>query len=365
VIAVASDCAGRAWIPATSWAILICMPVITRLPELSLRVALCTCSAALVLGSGCGDDDEVELTPLDAGWDAGPDTTPRMQCSPTGQSVTCVGPGGCDGAQVCRADGSYGDCDCGDQPAIGCAPAGIVVTCAGEGGCAGHQVCGERGAFSACECPDAAAGAITALEITSPEAGAIVSGTLEMTGTAAGSIATVGVAIGDGPLLLAEGTRSWSLTYDVADLRDQTVTITVVAIGEDGSQLQRWRQVKVRNVDPLVGTWFRTQPAFQPGQAWSYCVVTFLENGALDSSACVYSTLGYSQNTWQRTSRDLVEIRGDGSSTHVLKVATVSADGETLEVSSSGNTRETFIRVHGDPPSSDPDAGTEDDAGSN
>jgi len=93
--------------------------------------------------------------------------------------------------------------------------------------------------------------------------------------------------------------------------------------------------------------------------------VSFLENGALDSSACVYGTLGYSQNTWQRTSRDLVETRADGSLASVLKVATVPADGETLEVSSSANARETFIRVHGDPPSSDPDAGTDDAAGSN
>lgn len=38
-----------------------------------------------------------------------------LQCVP-GQSIPCVGVGGCEGGQVCRDDGrGYGTCDCGDS----------------------------------------------------------------------------------------------------------------------------------------------------------------------------------------------------------------------------------------------------------
>ena len=69
-------------------------------------------------------------------------------CVP-GRSVACVGPGGCDGAQVCNAEGTgYDACDCGSL----CQP-GTVVACIGPAGCDGTQPCSSEGVPSGtCTC---------------------------------------------------------------------------------------------------------------------------------------------------------------------------------------------------------------------
>jgi len=76
-------------------------------------------------------------------------------CIP-GQSVACVGPGGCSTNQVCSSDGeSFGACTCASKPdASGspCAP-GQSIACAGPGGCVSRQVCNSDGAgYGACVC---------------------------------------------------------------------------------------------------------------------------------------------------------------------------------------------------------------------
>jgi hypothetical protein len=79
-------------------------------------------------------------------------------CVP-GESVACVGPGGCTTSQVCNASGSgYGPCACvGDASALACVP-GESIACGGPGGCASFQVCNGAGsAYGPCDCPDAAA----------------------------------------------------------------------------------------------------------------------------------------------------------------------------------------------------------------
>jgi hypothetical protein len=65
---------------------------------------------------------------------AGDDSTPAQSVCVPGATVACLGPGRCQGAQVCNADGTgYGECDCGadsstvgsgGQPAVGGTGAG-------------------------------------------------------------------------------------------------------------------------------------------------------------------------------------------------------------------------------------------------
>lgn len=58
-------------------------------------------SGAILMGVGCSS------------------SPPDPQCVP-GESVACVGVGGCSGGQVCNADGkSFGACDCGGLPDAG------------------------------------------------------------------------------------------------------------------------------------------------------------------------------------------------------------------------------------------------------
>jgi hypothetical protein len=76
-------------------------------------------------------------------------------CVP-GQSIGCIGPGGCSTNQVCSSDGSgFGPCDCASTDASttpGCVP-GQSIACAGPGGCISSQVCNAAGAgYGACVC---------------------------------------------------------------------------------------------------------------------------------------------------------------------------------------------------------------------
>jgi hypothetical protein len=84
----------------------------------------------------------------------------KPACVP-GQSVACVGPGGCATNQVCNAAGSgFGACVCSSSDAGGsaCVP-GKALACVGPGGCATNQVCTADGTgFGPCTCastPDA------------------------------------------------------------------------------------------------------------------------------------------------------------------------------------------------------------------
>lgn len=76
-------------------------------------------------------------------------------CIP-GQSVACVGPGGCSSNQVCNGVGSgYGPCDCAQTeasiPAV-CVP-GQAIVCASSGGCSSNQVCNDAGSgYGPCVC---------------------------------------------------------------------------------------------------------------------------------------------------------------------------------------------------------------------
>src|SRR5947207_14591087 len=59
------------------------------------------------------------------------------KCTP-GQAVACVGPGSCQGNQVCAANGTYGACTCGGGTAgtTGSGGRGGSVGSAGTGGSA-------------------------------------------------------------------------------------------------------------------------------------------------------------------------------------------------------------------------------------
>ncbi len=79
-------------------------------------------------------------------------------CIP-GKSIACAGAGGCIGSQACNADGSgYDGCACRVDAAasLACIP-GQSIACGGPNGCASYQVCdGAGNAYGPCECPDAA-----------------------------------------------------------------------------------------------------------------------------------------------------------------------------------------------------------------
>ena len=68
---------------------------------------------AAVLIAACGDDDSGS-SPGNDGGAGGPSS---VACGVVGRSTACTGPGGCQGAQVCQADGSFSDCDCGSGTA--------------------------------------------------------------------------------------------------------------------------------------------------------------------------------------------------------------------------------------------------------
>ncbi len=86
--------------------------------------------------------------------DSSTDSGPVAQCVP-GQSIGCVGPGGCFSNQVCKADGSgYGPCTCSDAGSLACVP-GQSIACVGPGGCSSFQVCKSDGSgYGPCDCAD-------------------------------------------------------------------------------------------------------------------------------------------------------------------------------------------------------------------
>ena len=104
--------------------------------------------ALVVVAAGCSGSLSNALSGADAGADGLADSAPAADaamherraevCTP-GQSVACVGPGGCAGGQACNADGTaYAACDCGgstdagsdDSDATGAAPdADVTQAC--------------------------------------------------------------------------------------------------------------------------------------------------------------------------------------------------------------------------------------------
>jgi hypothetical protein len=330
---------------------------------------LCVLLATAALG--CDSDDAVvdstgptAMPLVDAGhppqggaearMDAGSPSGGESGCA-VGHSVACTGPAGCAGGQMCRADGTFGACDCGatTPPPSRCSPEGTVAVCVGAGACSGLQVCGGDGRFGPCDCPAPGTdpeNAVTGLESTAPLAGASVMGRFEVTGTATGHVAAVYVSIGNGPLLIADGTAEWHLSFDPAGLPFGPVTIVARAVGDDGSELQRWLQAY--NVDPLVGTWYRTSWRYgnyrYPN---SYCVLDLAANGQITADCYNSNLSGYS--TWRRQYGDVIGFRGSYYSSEATMVATLSDDGEVLMIEAGSGgwiSSETFARVHGDPP---------------
>jgi hypothetical protein len=331
-----------------------------------LIVALSWLLAVGVLG--CGDDEMSSIGPLpfDASTaDGGGDD--RSSCGVAGRSVACTGAGGCEGAQVCRADGTYGACDCGDDGpppvAPSCSPEGTVAVCVGPDSCSGLQVCGDDGRFAACRCPEPPvdpARAVTGLAITAPTEGTSVVGPFAITGTAEGHVAAVRVSVGGGPWLVADGTEAWSVAFDPAVIPYGPVMIIAVAQGEDGSELQRWVQVK--NTDQLVGTWIRTSMG---AGSWDvYCVLTFRASGEFVTNRCQFSD--FTGQSWRRLHGDVIAV-SQAFGDDIRWIATLSADRETLVLKQGDyywSNRHTFVRVHGDPPDPpDNDAGTDEDDG--
>ncbi|MGO8999285.1 MAG: hypothetical protein ACLQVI_38660 [Polyangiaceae bacterium] len=107
-----------------------------------------------LIAAGCGGSSINVAGNGDAG--ATPDATVTPACIP-GQSVACVGPGGCSTNQVCNGDGNgYGSCSCGtssDSGALACTP-GESIACVGLGGCSTNQVCNADGSgYGPCDCP--------------------------------------------------------------------------------------------------------------------------------------------------------------------------------------------------------------------
>jgi hypothetical protein len=129
-------------------------------------------AAVVATQADCGGT-ELELDSPDAGgaeaasgYDATREATldtgiAAMPCVP-GQSVACVGSGGCSSNQVCNATGSgFGPCDCMQTEASTAPPCvpGQSVACVGSGGCSSNQLCNAAGTgYGPCVCAPVEAG---------------------------------------------------------------------------------------------------------------------------------------------------------------------------------------------------------------
>jgi hypothetical protein len=122
--------------------------------------------ATSILLAGCGSTAPIQA--IDASVDSsasntdassissGRDSAPSATACVPGQSVACVGPGGCATNQVCAHDGSgFGPCNCASSADAGrplCVP-GASIACAGPGGCISSQVCNAEGnGYGSCAC---------------------------------------------------------------------------------------------------------------------------------------------------------------------------------------------------------------------
>jgi hypothetical protein len=108
-------------------------------------------ASATAVGGDDGGASSSDGSVTDATADAGGGAT---ACIP-GQSVACVGPGGCSTNQVCNSSGSgFGPCSCAgaDASVVLCIP-GQSIACSGPGGCISSQAClGDGSGYGACVC---------------------------------------------------------------------------------------------------------------------------------------------------------------------------------------------------------------------
>ncbi|MBI3206197.1 MAG: hypothetical protein HYZ29_31970 [Myxococcales bacterium] len=103
--------------------------------------------SGLSLTGGCGGD-------TDGDGSAGTSTGGAGSCTP-GETRTCVGPGACQGGQLCGANGSWGSCDCGAGGAGGSAGSAGGST----GGAGGGAGAGGNAGGGASDAGDGSAGA--------------------------------------------------------------------------------------------------------------------------------------------------------------------------------------------------------------
>lgn len=98
--------------------------------------------ALVAMVAACGSDDggSVPGSPAPTGMGgAGSGGAPSQSCVP-GTTIACLGPGACQGAQPCKADGSgYEPCDCGGGSAGAGGASGGAGGAGGQG--AGGKVC--------------------------------------------------------------------------------------------------------------------------------------------------------------------------------------------------------------------------------
>lgn len=304
--------------------------------------------AALVLG--CGENDPSTVT----------DGSAADSCGVAGKSVACVGPGGCEGGQVCRADGTFASCECDAPVNDECGAVGVVVTCVGQGNCIGAQACQDNGRYTQCQClppvpvPDAGEPDL-AVTIASPKANAVLRGEVVVKGTAGEDALAVGVSIAGRPFVTATGTAKWSASIDTTGLEDGPATLVVSARSATGIENVVTRTVRIVNRDLVIGHWAR--------RSGSACDLYLFESGAYYTS-CPLG--GYGSGDWQRETRKLISLQGNFGAIYVY-LATLSNGGERLEITPyapSGSTTYSFkliddLRGGGE----DIDAGVDDDAG--
>jgi hypothetical protein len=298
--------------------------------------------------AGCGESDP---STVDATT-----SVDTQSCGVTGRSFACAGPGGCDGVQTCRADGTFAACKCSDEPAPDCGESGIVVTCVGPDSCLGIQACQVDGRYTECQCvpppvvPDAGVPDVS-VRIGAPKKDAVLAGSVVIKGTAGADALAVGVSIAGSPFITAKGTETWSLTVDTTQLPNGPATIVVAARAQSGLENVVQRAVTIDNTDPIVGAWRGLSIAQQE------CTLYFFASGNFVDQGCGFNGL----TRWLRESEDLVVLSGDNWGNDVI-APSFSMAKQRMTLLHNGTTRQ-FTRV--DPTMPDlPDAdGGVDDGG--
>ncbi len=281
------------------------------------RIALALCLLGVV---ACGQSRSSSATKADAA------VAVDNSCRPVGQSVPCTGPAGCQGGQVCGANGAYGKCDCGTAVTVPtCSPVGTIAVCQDAAGCVGAQVCNPDGTFTVCYCgvPPTDAGvsdastAPTTLKVDAPVADAVLKGTVTFSGTTTGRVQDVSVSVAGGPFLPAEGTGNWKLSYDTRHLANGSASLIVWAHGVGVADSSVVVPVWIDNLDRLVGVW-KVRSGAHAG-----CVVYFFPSGAI-SDACSLTSSG--AISWSPEAGDLVSVHTQ-TGTQALSVKWLGARG--------------------------------------
>ena len=85
------------------------------------------------------------------------------------------------------------------------------------------------------------------VSITNPAAGATVSGTITVSGTASGNLAKVELKVDSGAYQLASGTSSWSKSLNTTAYANGSHTLTARATDSKGNQVWASRTVTISN----------------------------------------------------------------------------------------------------------------------